>query len=92
MRLKSKKAPGPDQIRADYLKNDLCISLLHSLFNRCFEKGIVPSQWNQSTTFPIPKGSGVELDPQNYRGISLQPIVLKGLASIYPRKQIVQLG
>ena len=27
------------------------------------------------------KGSGVELDPQNYRGISLQPIVLKGLAS-----------
>ena len=82
MRLKSKKAPGPDQIRADYLKNDLCISLLHSLFNRCFEKGSVPSQWNQSTILPIPKGSGVELDPQNYRGISLQPIVLKGLASI----------
>ena len=71
------KSPGLDQIKANYIKNKSCISFLHKLFSYCFRYGIVPSQWNKSVIKPIPKTKKVSKNPNDYRGISLQSVIMK---------------
>lgn len=71
------KSPGFDQIQPLFIKNDVCIDFLHSLFNYCYQHGEVPSAWFKTVIKPIPKS---HLDPQsttNYRGIALQSFVAK---------------
>ena len=34
--LSTKKSPGHDKIRAEYIKNEQCIHFLHTFFNTCF--------------------------------------------------------
>ena len=52
---KRNKASGLDGIPVDVLKNDSAISFLHILFNVCFEKGVIPSNWGKRIINPIPK-------------------------------------
>ena len=54
---KRNKASGLDGIPVDVLKNDSAISFLHILFNVCFEKGVIPSDWGKGIINPIPKSS-----------------------------------
>ena len=82
MSLNNSKSPGVDEIRADFIKNNYCISFLHKLFNLCFDIGRVPFQWAKSIIKPIPKSTQLSKNPQDYRGISLQSTVLKAFCSI----------
>ena len=75
---KRNKASGLDGIPADVLKNDRAISFLHVLFNVCFEKGCIPSDWGKGIINPIPKSSTMDpRDPLSYRGITLASAMYK---------------
>ena len=77
------KACGNDSIPVDVLKNDVCVSFLHILFNVCFNSGIVPSEWGKIIISPIPKSSTTDLrDPLSYRGIALSCSMYKLYSSI----------
>ena len=56
--LSTKKSPGHDKIRAEYIKNEQCIHFLHTFFNTCFNSGKIPLQWSKSIIKPIPKCGG----------------------------------
>ena len=80
--LSTKKSPGHDKIRAEYIKNEQCIHFLHTFFNTCFNSGKIPLQWSKSIIKPIPKCGGSSKNPGDYRGISIQSIALKTFCSI----------
>ncbi len=78
MKSKDKKAPGLDGVVNEVMKNDVCIKVLTALFNKCFDIGLLPSQWLKAIINPIPKN--LNSDPRvplNYRGISLLPVISK---------------
>jgi len=54
---KGGNALGADSIYTEVLKNDVAILFMHTLFNICFDKGIVPSIWGKCIINPIPKSS-----------------------------------
>ena len=82
-RAKVGKASGVDGIPAEVLKNDSAILFLHVLFNICFDKGTIPSEWGKCIINPIPKSSTSDpRDPLSYRGISLASAMYKIYASI----------
>ena len=80
--LEENKAPGPDYICPSIIKDDKVTQYLHRLFQKCFETGIVPPAWLNSTIQPIYKGKGDKNDPNNYRGITLQSCIAKAFAKI----------
>jgi hypothetical protein len=87
LRSKLKKAAGVDNIKAEVLKNEVCINLLHKMFNLCFSSGQVPSCWNQVIITPIPKDSSNDpLVPGNYRGIALISVTCKIYCDILNRR------
>ena len=70
--LKNNKAYGLDKIPAEVLKSYRLRSILLSLFNECFTKGMIPSAWKHGIINPIPKSSTSDpREPLNYRGITL---------------------
>ena len=70
--LKSNKAIGIDELPAEVLRCDNLLSTLHTLFNKCFINGIIPTAWKQGISNPIPKSSTSDRrDPLSYRGITL---------------------
>ena len=80
---KTGKAVGSDAIHAEVVKNDSAVLYMHTLFNVCFNKSIVPSIWNKCIINPIPKSSATDpRDPLSYRGISLASSIYKMYCSI----------
>jgi hypothetical protein len=88
-KLKNKKAPGIDNISAEHIKCGgvalhKCIVLLFNVITKyeyvpiCFKKGIV---------VPIPKGSKNKESQDNYRGLTLLPVLSK-MYETYVTKQI----
>lgn len=78
MRGKDNKACGVDELPYECLKNEHCIMVLHRLFNKCLDLGILPSQWDLSVLLPIPKGhKSISTEPLSFRGIALQSCVYK---------------
>ena len=76
--LKSNKAIGIDELPAEVLRCDNLLSTLHTLFNKCFVNGIIPTAWKQGIINPIPKSSTSDRrDPLSYRGITLTSSVYK---------------
>lgn len=81
--LDSNKSPGPDKIAPRVLKelaNEIS-PFLTDLFQQSLESGAVPREWKDACICPIFK-SGSELDPANYRPVSLTSIVCKVLEHI----------
>ena len=78
-KLKTAKAAGPDGVPPGIFKwlTDEWILLLTYLFNQVFQ-GQYPQEWSVAKLFTIYK-KGYNLDPSNYRGIS----ILAALAKIY---------
>lgn len=78
---KRDKAAGPDTLYPGYLKllPDSWIPFLAELFNDVFF-GQYPQGWQKSITTMLYK-KGDQLDPSNFRGISISP----ALANLYDR-------
>ncbi|HYT44133.1 MAG TPA: reverse transcriptase family protein [Methylomirabilota bacterium] len=83
LHLKASKATGPDGISARVLRE--CASVfskpLSSLFSLSLLHGVVPKEWKCANVIPIYKADG-KSDPNNYRPISLLPIISKVMESI----------
>ena len=73
------KAAGPDGIATDVIKDCSTILVwpLYYIFNYCFSNGVCPSVWLSSYLLPIYKGKGPLNEPDSYRGVALQCVVLK---------------
>lgn len=71
-RLKLNKAPGPDGIKHDMLKDfgEILAGPLASLFNTVTSLGLAPSQWYKAEIILLHK-KGDRADINNYRPISL---------------------
>ena len=72
-------ASGPDNIPVCVLQNcsPELSSILSKLFNKCLSESRFPSCWKCPSVVPIYKNSGERSDFNNYRPISLLPIVSK---------------
>ena len=68
----------------EYIKNtpDLMIDICVKLFNRILDSGEIPSDWSTGFMITLYKGKGSQLDPENYRGITLLSCVGKLFTSI----------
>ena len=67
---RARKAPGPDEIPSEVLRDDSCIDILFRIIKYCFDDGMVPNDWTLGIINPIIKG-GEPNNPLNYRAISL---------------------
>ena len=83
--LKKGKAPGLDNLTTDHLSNaqkiahPIVAQLLTKLFNLMLIYEYVPNSFGRGILIPIPKSDAGRGDAQmdNYRGISLNPIISK---------------
>ena len=75
----SHKATGSDGLGAKILKAAApAISMsLSRLINRCIDTGTFPSAWKSAKVTPIYKGQGSKEDKNNYRPISVLPLLSK---------------
>ena len=76
--LRSRRAPGPDRIKHEHLKNlpPVLINTLARLFTRYLSECKVPNQWKTSKTVLLYKKGDVH-DIGNYRPICLLSVVYK---------------
>jgi len=86
-KMKSGKAPGLDEISAEFLKSaeTIVTPFLTKLFNKLFETGYFPEEWSRSVIVPLFK-KGDKNNPANYRGISLLSTVSKIFTSILNKR------
>ena len=54
-----------------------CLSILHSILQKCWASGKIPSVWKQSIVIPIAKPGKSKYDKNNYRPIALTSHVSK---------------
>ena len=67
--LKCKKAPGPDGVTNDMIKNFglLTKRTLLKLFNESWKSGTVPAMWKKATIIPIHKKGKDKKNQNSYR-------------------------
>ncbi|MGL4932411.1 MAG: RNA-directed DNA polymerase, partial [Aeromonas sp.] len=72
-KMKSGKAPGPDDIPVEAWKllGHRGVEVLTRMFNKIIDKGATPSAWAASVTVPIWKGKGDVSECTTYRPIRL---------------------
>ena len=70
--LKQRKAPGPDRVHNEMLKNigTKAKTALLILFNKTWRKGVIPKAWRVATITPILKKGKPADQPKSYRPIS----------------------
>lgn len=83
LKLKSRKAPGLDNINNVLLKygGQALREELYALLCKIHSQRKVPIQWKESITIPVFK-KGIKNDPKNYKGISLLSSTAKLLTKI----------
>ena len=71
-KLKNHKAPGPDTIPSELLKNSGIdgLKMIHHIILSVWNSETLPQEWKLSTVCPIHKKGDI-LECSNYRGISL---------------------
>ena len=76
--LQTSKSTGPDGIHPKLLKAAAPIisSHLAHLFNLSLRTGLIPDDWKKANVTPIHKGGNAD-DTNNYRPISVIPVVMK---------------
>ncbi|OMJ09339.1 Transposon TX1 protein [Smittium culicis] len=91
------KAPGVDGVLSDIWKmvmteksptSDLA-KLINIIIKKIYDSGEIPSCMITSIIVPVPKKGDMK-DPDNYRGISLVPTIIKLLAKIVATKLIAK--
>jgi hypothetical protein len=77
-KLKRRKSPRYDLIIGEMLRigTDTLLTPLTKLFNKIFVSKQYPDEWNRGIIVPIHK-KGSKLDPNNYRGITLNSVLAK---------------
>jgi len=80
---KTHKAPGEDQITAEFLKNATpeLKQMLTSAYNAIYDSASVPERFKRSLIFPIFK-KGDDRLASNYRGITFLNVVMKVFTAI----------
>ena len=81
--LKRNKAPGVDGLLPEIFKsfNSQLISFITALFNKLLEQETYPDAWSTGIIKPIHK-KGDKKNPNNYRGITLLPVLSKIFTAI----------
>lgn len=76
--MKVKKSTGLDNISAKFLKmaEPIIFTPICEIINISIKTGIFPDQWKMAKVIPIPKTGNLQ-DPNNYRPISILPIISK---------------
>ncbi|GBM75744.1 Retrovirus-related Pol polyprotein from type-1 retrotransposable element R1 [Araneus ventricosus] len=71
--LKSKKAPSPDGLYGDVIKEAYAINphYFQALFNNCLAKGYFPAKWKKAQVVMFNKKNKLDTDPSAYRPICL---------------------
>ena len=82
--MKNNKSPGNDCIINEYITStcDIVLPIYVTLFNIIFDTGIIPTVWLEGNIIPIYKKKGDQLDPRNYRPITLLSCLGKLFTSI----------
>jgi hypothetical protein len=82
-KMKNNKAAGIDGMKPEFLKigKDILASVLTIVFNKLFLGGIYPKEWSKGIIVPCFK-SGDSMKPENYRGITLVPMLDKLFAIV----------
>lgn len=70
------KAPGNDEIPAEFFKSGIASAQLLNIMNLAFETRTAPREWTKSVIIPTPK-QGDLTDPANFRGISFTSLAAK---------------
>ena len=86
--LKPKKAPGPDGVSNDMLKHlgPMARKMLLEIFNRSWNKGLVPEVWKTAYLVPVLKKGKDKTNPSSYRLISLLSCVGKLMERVITRR------
>ena len=81
--LKPKKASGPDNIQARFLKEtaDELAPAISTLFQASLDQSKIPNDWRHANVAPVFK-KGDRSKPSNYRPISLTSICCKALEHV----------
>ncbi|KAI8487217.1 hypothetical protein Bbelb_350150 [Branchiostoma belcheri] len=81
-----KKAPGLDNIHPRLLKHaaEAVTKPLTHIYNLSLSTGIIPPEWKSARVTPIHKG-GDQSDPNNFRPISVLPVIMKILEREDPK-------
>lgn len=76
---KNKKAPGPDNICMEHLKDskEILLPLWTELFNKCIHTASIPDNWRTAKIKVLYKGKGDADNPNSYRGVALENSVFK---------------
>ena len=76
--LKNNKSAGIDSIPAEFVKccSDVMAADMEDMFNYALEKREFPDIWTEGVRTPVYK-SGMKLDTNNYRGITVLPVYEK---------------
>ena len=83
-KMKNGKASGNDEILNEYIKGtlDFLLPIYLKLFNIIFDSGIIPESWSVGVMIAIFKNKGSKLDPEMYRGITLNSCFSKTFSAI----------
>ena len=81
------KSSRSGKIPTRFLKDGMkCIAHVLSLFNKSMESGVFPNNLTIAAICPIYKGEGLKCSPNNYRPISVLPIVARLFEKIIHNK------
>jgi Reverse transcriptase (RNA-dependent DNA polymerase) len=85
--MKNKKAAGPDNIEAEFLKllDNEGIVWITDVFNKIYNSGYIPDKWLQSEFIALPKKPGAKRC-EEYRTISLMSHMLKLFLKVIHRR------
>ena len=91
-KMKDGSAPGPDKLTPIFLKKTKYViaKFLASIMNKSMETGEIPDMFKKAIVMPIFKG-GDDLDPKNYRPVSLTSHIVKIMERIIKTEIMVYL-
>ena len=91
--LKTGKAPGPDEITNEMLRNPdkATKSRLLKLFNWALREGVSPAGWRRSTIIPVHKKGKPRDDPSSYRPVALTSCMAKLMERMVATRLIYHL-
>lgn len=90
---KKSTAPGGDTVHYDMLKQlpEKSKFVLLKLLNKSWNEGELPTQWKESTIFPLLKPGKDPHEPQAYRPISLTSVICKVMETMVANRLTAHL-